>query len=345
MTATAAVPTPPPSTRSRSRDVEPLTDDAAAVTFDVPDDLRRAFAFEPGQSLTLRRVVDGVEHRRSYSICAPAGGAPRIGVREIPGGLFSSWLVREVGPGDQVEVQTPQRQLPRRPGEPGPPPVHRRRLRHHADAVDRGDRARQPGQQRHAALRQPRPRLGDVRRGARPTSRTATAPASSSSTCCPASRATSSCSRAGSTPTGCGGCSPLLVPLAAVDHVWLCGPFAMIARRPRRCSPSSACRREKVHFELFYVDEPPPELHRADAVVEGETSDVTVVLDGRTHDHADAARRRPILDAAQAVRSRPAVRLQGRRLRHLPGHWSSTARSTCAATTPSSAEEVERGSC
>ena len=42
------------------RDVEPLTDDSAAVTFDVPDDLRELFAFEPGESLTLRRVVDGV---------------------------------------------------------------------------------------------------------------------------------------------------------------------------------------------------------------------------------------------------------------------------------------------
>ena len=60
------------------RDVEPLTEDSAAVTFDVPDDLRELFAFEPGESLTLRRVVDGVEHRRTYSICAPAGAAPRI---------------------------------------------------------------------------------------------------------------------------------------------------------------------------------------------------------------------------------------------------------------------------
>ena len=61
--------------------IEPLTDDSAAVTFDVPDDLRELFDFEPGESLTLRRVVDGVEHRRTYSICAPAGAAPRAGER------------------------------------------------------------------------------------------------------------------------------------------------------------------------------------------------------------------------------------------------------------------------
>ena len=56
--------------------VDRLCDDAVAV------DLRRAaragrasIAFRPGQSLTLRRVVDGRDERRSYSICAPAGAA------------------------------------------------------------------------------------------------------------------------------------------------------------------------------------------------------------------------------------------------------------------------------
>ncbi|MDT4916399.1 MAG: ring,2-phenylacetyl-CoA epoxidase subunit PaaE, partial [Pseudonocardiales bacterium] len=62
--------------------VEALTDDSAAVTFAVPDPLKPAFAFRPGQSLTVRRG----EQRRSYSICAPAGRAPRIGVREVVGG-------------------------------------------------------------------------------------------------------------------------------------------------------------------------------------------------------------------------------------------------------------------
>ena len=87
--------------------VEPLCDDAVAVTFDVPEDLRDAYDFAAGQSLTLRRYVDGAEHRRTYSICAPVGAKPRVGVREIPDGMFSHWLVHEVRPGDTVEVQTP----------------------------------------------------------------------------------------------------------------------------------------------------------------------------------------------------------------------------------------------
>ena len=58
--------------------VEPLTDDSAAVTFDVPPGLSARFAFAPGQSLTVRHGAE----RRSYSICAAAGQPPRIGVRE-----------------------------------------------------------------------------------------------------------------------------------------------------------------------------------------------------------------------------------------------------------------------
>ena len=43
------------------RKVEPLTDDSAAVTFDVPSELEADYDFAAGQSLVLRRVVDGVE--------------------------------------------------------------------------------------------------------------------------------------------------------------------------------------------------------------------------------------------------------------------------------------------
>src|SRR5690606_39965639 len=77
----------------RVADVERLCDDAVAVTLDVPAELAEEFAFRPGQSLTVRRVLDGIEHRRSYSICAPVGAPPRIGVRRVAEGAVSTWLV------------------------------------------------------------------------------------------------------------------------------------------------------------------------------------------------------------------------------------------------------------
>ena len=54
----------------------------------------------------------------------------------------------------------------------------------------------------------------------------------------------------------------VLVPVGSMDHVWLCGPFAMI-NDARAVMAELGVPAERVHFELFYVDEPPPELHRA----------------------------------------------------------------------------------
>ena len=72
-----------------------------------------------------------------------------------------------------------------------------------------------------------------------------------------------------------------LVPVADLDHVWLCGPFGMLADA-REVLAELGVPADKVHFELFYVHEPPPQLRHADRVVDGVTSEVTVTIDGRT---------------------------------------------------------------
>jgi ring-1,2-phenylacetyl-CoA epoxidase subunit PaaE len=87
--------------------VERETRDAIAVTFDVPESLRDLFRFEPGQHLTLRTDIDGEDIRRSYSICAPAGGALRIAVKRTPGGLFSMWANDMLRPGTTLDVMPP----------------------------------------------------------------------------------------------------------------------------------------------------------------------------------------------------------------------------------------------
>jgi ring-1,2-phenylacetyl-CoA epoxidase subunit PaaE len=94
--------------------VDRLTDDSVALTLTVPEELREAYRYAPGQHLALRRLVDGVEIRRTYSICAPAP-APgedgprtlRVGVRLVDGGAFSSYALKEVNIGDELEVMTP----------------------------------------------------------------------------------------------------------------------------------------------------------------------------------------------------------------------------------------------
>ena len=280
--------------------VEQLTDDAVAVSFDVPAELAAAYDFAAGQSLTLRRRIDGQEHRRTYSICAAVGERPRIGVREIPDGLFSHWLVHEVTPGTEIEVQTPSGSFRADPATGG---------RHLCIAAGSGitpmlsiattmltnpeaevtliygnrttgsvmfaeelaDLKNRHGsrlQLIHVLSREPRDvELFSGRIDADRLRRLL----------------------------------DLLVPVQDVDDVWLCGPYAMIGAA-REVLAEVGVAEDRIHFELFYVDEPPPELHRADAVVEGETSDVTVVLDGSSST-APMPRGQSILDAAQATRT------------------------------------------
>jgi ring-1,2-phenylacetyl-CoA epoxidase subunit PaaE len=281
--------------------VERLCDDAAAVAFDVPEHLREAFAFEAGQSLTLRRTIDGQEHRRTYSICAPVGAPPRVGVREIPDGLFSSWLVHELRPGDEVEVQTPTGSFRADPAAGGRHlciaagsgitpmlSIASTVLAGHPEAEvtllygnrtsgsvmfaeELGDLKNRHGQRfglSHVLSREPRDaELFSGRLDADRLRRLLTA----------------------------------LVPVRAMDHVWLCGPFAMI-NDARSVLAELGVPEDRVHFELFYVDEPPPELVREIAVADGETSDVTVVLDGLSAT-SPMSRGQTILDGAQATRS------------------------------------------
>ncbi|MCA1223769.1 2Fe-2S iron-sulfur cluster-binding protein [Streptomyces sp. 8L] len=94
----------------RVSEVERLTDDAIALSFEVPRELREAFLHTPGQHIALRRTgADGEEIRRTYSICAPAGPEPalRVGVRLVEGGAFSTYAFKELAVGDTVEVMEP----------------------------------------------------------------------------------------------------------------------------------------------------------------------------------------------------------------------------------------------
>ncbi len=88
--------------------VEPVAQDAVALSFKVPAELRETFRYEAGQHLTLRTWVGGVEVRRTYSICAPpSSGELRIGVRRVPGGVLSEHIFEVVRPGVELEVMEP----------------------------------------------------------------------------------------------------------------------------------------------------------------------------------------------------------------------------------------------
>ncbi len=73
--------------------IRATTEDAVALRFDIPAELKSTFAFEPGQYLTIETKVDGMDVRRSYSICAPNDGPyVEIGLKRVPGGVMSNHL-------------------------------------------------------------------------------------------------------------------------------------------------------------------------------------------------------------------------------------------------------------
>ena len=77
--------------------------DAVEVTLDAP-----GWDWTPGQYLTVRRRIDGVEIRRSYSICTAPGEPLRIGVKRVEGGAFSGWANTDLRAGDVLESMAPQ---------------------------------------------------------------------------------------------------------------------------------------------------------------------------------------------------------------------------------------------
>lgn len=81
--------------------------DAVELTFDVPKELQEAYAFTPGQYLTLRADIDGEDTRRSYSVCSALGEDLSVGVKAIDGGAFSNYALT-LQAGDSIQVMTPQ---------------------------------------------------------------------------------------------------------------------------------------------------------------------------------------------------------------------------------------------
>ena len=284
----------------RIASVDRLCEDAVAVTLDVPPDLDGAFSFRPGEHLTVRRVVAGVEQRRSYSICSPVGAPLRIGVRRVPDGIISGWLVDRAQAGDVLEVQPPTGRFTVDPAAGGRHVLVGAGsgitpLMSIAASLLSGSGARVTlvyGNRRaatamfleeladlknefpdrfeliHVLSREPRDvELFSGRLDGRRLEAILRA----------------------------------LVPWQQVDGFWLCGPAAMLDEH-RTTLAALGVARSRVHAELFHVDEPPPPVVHAEELVDHDACEVSFTLDGRTSVVA-APRSRTVLEAAQGVRN------------------------------------------
>ncbi|HWD01706.1 MAG TPA: 1,2-phenylacetyl-CoA epoxidase subunit PaaE [Amycolatopsis sp.] len=284
----------------RVADVERLCDDAVAVTFDVPEELADTFDFAPGQSLTVRRTVAGREERRSYSICAPAGQRPRVGVRLVPQGVISPWLVNDVRVGDVVDVAAPTGSFTPDLAAGG----------HHV-LIAAGSGIT-PVLSIAASLLATPDATVTVLYGNRRTDTVMFADELADLKDRHPARlelihVLSREPREAELFTGRLDADKLralfgsLVPVGSVDHFWLCGPFGMVTSA-QDVLASLGVDESRVHQELFYVDDVPPEpVEHVDPAVGGASSEVTLILDGRSTTMS-LPRDSSLLDGAQKFR-------------------------------------------
>lgn len=90
------------------KEVTKETEECVSIEFDVPENLKEKFRFEPGQYLTLRKEINGEDIRRSYSICSGLKENKLcVAVKEVPKGRFSTFANQKLKKGDELEVMTP----------------------------------------------------------------------------------------------------------------------------------------------------------------------------------------------------------------------------------------------
>ena len=90
------------------KSIQPQTEQAICIAFDLAPEQLDAFQYQPGQHLTIRHLTDDGELRRCYSICSDTQEDMSIAIKKIDQGQFSSWANANLKAGDVLEVMPPQ---------------------------------------------------------------------------------------------------------------------------------------------------------------------------------------------------------------------------------------------
>lgn len=93
----------------RVEKINRLTPSSVAISFEVPATLSADFAFKAGQYLSLEASIDGGPVRRSYSLSsAPHENRLTVGIKKIEQGVFSSFANNVIAEGDILNVAPPE---------------------------------------------------------------------------------------------------------------------------------------------------------------------------------------------------------------------------------------------
>ena len=90
------------------KSIQPQTEQAICIAFDLAPEQLDAFQYQPGQHLTIRHLTDDGELRRCYSICSDTQEDMSIAIKKIDQGQCSTWANAHLKAGDVLEVMPPQ---------------------------------------------------------------------------------------------------------------------------------------------------------------------------------------------------------------------------------------------
>jgi ring-1,2-phenylacetyl-CoA epoxidase subunit PaaE len=89
------------------KEIRRETSSCVSITLEPQNNV--AFTYKQGQYLTLRTHIEGEEVRRSYSICsAPYESGLRVAIKQVEGGLFSTFANTQLKVGDVLEAMLPE---------------------------------------------------------------------------------------------------------------------------------------------------------------------------------------------------------------------------------------------
>jgi len=92
----------------RVAEVRRETPDCVSVQLEVPAGLQELFQYKAGQNLSIRKILNGEEVRRTYSLCsAPQDKEWRIAIKKVPGGAFSTYANEVLIAGEEWDVMPP----------------------------------------------------------------------------------------------------------------------------------------------------------------------------------------------------------------------------------------------
>lgn len=91
------------------KNLERITDQSVAISFDIPQHLKTDYTFKAGQYITLKTIINDNEVRRDYSLCSsPKSGELKVAVKEVEDGTFSAYANKQLKVGDVLDTATPK---------------------------------------------------------------------------------------------------------------------------------------------------------------------------------------------------------------------------------------------